>query len=259
MAEELVQTSTKNALVKKAYAERFFAQTEGKTPQDLIDIHEQWLRGQLESLDVPIDDNTWGHFYENAIATSLSKKVLSLRLLEQQATDSAGNILQALAWYHAPERASWSAPKIYFKLDSPVFVNHQQIVETATSVSKQDRGRWYPPGAPLSYLRGKVGIGASDEAPFLFRINEQYEGIQGWLGRNNNSNAPRGVRASFGHEAGILQVSFENPREFMGWHQKENGKLVYFLTELNAFVSDLSSAIYDKKKEVIAVDTWRAY
>jgi len=261
MVEEAIQATSKNASVKRAYAERFFTHEEGKgsEPQGLIDRHEQWLKGKLEEFRVPVDDRTWNHFYDNALACNLGKKVFSLRLLERQVADSVGNILQALAWYHAPEGASWSSPKIYFKLNSPIFVNHQQIMETATTMAHGYRGRWLPPGTYKSYLQGRVGIGVSDKAPFLFRINEHYEGVQGWLDRNVENGILRGVRGSFDHETGIFQVSFGNPNEFMGWGKKSKNGLVYKLTELNLFLSDLTTSISEGKKEAIAVDIWRAY
>lgn len=88
------------------YAVRFFAQEERGNPTTFIKAHEEWLQNLLESVGLQADYRTWSHFHDNSISRSLESDAPSLRQIQQATYKTVGDVLQALAWFHAPENSS---------------------------------------------------------------------------------------------------------------------------------------------------------
>lgn len=254
-----------NALAKRLYSERFFG--DNLTPSDLITQHEKWLITELEACGVPVDNRTWSNFYNSAVNRSLDQKnAKPTGKLQQQTFKSVENILQALAWYHYPEGASWKTPEISFQLQSPIFVDHDRLVKAAKLGRRRNDGRWFSPSE--EHKSDLVGFGSEpqDDTEFIFQVNEHYEGVQGWFYRKDGTKL-HGVEGQYDCRTNILKISFANPNDFMGWQKTEDrkqyveedrSKLVYTLEYLNQFLVDLITAVSEQKSGAIAVETWRA-
>lgn len=271
MVDTIEVRSNTNALAKRLHAERFFKTSESSINADptiLIAQHEQWLAGELERHGLKIDDRTWSNFHDNAIERSLDNKVLkSTGRLERQTFQSVGNILQALAWYHCPEGASWKVPEINLQLNSPIFVDNERFTEAAKSGKRFNSNRWM--GPMVKHKSDLAGFGGTckDEAEFIFQVNEHYEGVRGSLTRKDGAKMS-GIRCGYNCETNILTVSFSNPNDFMGWESKKDedkwieedkDKLVYGLAYLNQFLADLVRVVSEQRTGAIAIETWRAY
>lgn len=252
---------SKNALARRLYAEKFFGQVEAAIPDAIIDSHESWLRGELEQFGVPIDDRTWSHFYDNAVSRSLGQKMpYSLGQVEQRTYESIRNILQALAWYHAPNESSWNLPQMRFAHAGQIFLNHVELLPLMKRGALRNKGRWFSPME--HYKTDLMYLSDTDDHPgssFVFTVNQHYEGIKGSINYNDGISDFRGVEASFNPITDILQVSFTNPNDFMGWCNGAKGESEYRLRRLNHLVTDLSEALAGGKQEMIEVKTWKAY
>ncbi len=259
--ERSVQHS--NSRAKRLYAENFFEVGEGK-PQDLIKGHEKWLEGELKKFGLKPDYSTWRQFHDNAIERSLDQKVdYSLGVLERQTFQSVRNVIQALAWYHCPEGASWKEPVINISLNSSIFVDNDRVVAAAKRGRNTNRQRRFMGNDRYkSDMKGYVGE-AGEDAKFVFEINEHYEGTQGTLWLNEASVKgwpPAGVKASYDVDKNMLRVSFTNPNDYMGWQQNPTtGNLEYKLDYLNRLLQTLTTATQEGQIDIIGVQTWRAY
>lgn len=264
MAPSELLTPKTNALARRLYAEQFLRQEGHSSPQELIDAHEAWLISEFALFDAPINDMTWRVFHDSTIDYQKASEVpYSFKTLESRVVHSTRNILQSLAWHHAPETASWNKPQINFRPTSEVLVNHSEITRIAQQRAQIDSNRWWGPMERYkSYMRGCQGIGCSSSAPFIFEVNEHYEGMNGSIRYNEPfiyGRKPTGVKCLYLPESGIFEVAFSNPSDFMGWYDNGSGNLEYRLTHLNRLLADLNQAISMGETGVIAIDTFDAY
>lgn len=213
-----------NARERFLYADRFFAQEERGNPTTFIKAHEEWLKNLLESVGLQADDRTWSHFHDNAISRSLGSDAPSLRQIQQATYKTVGDVLQALAWFHAPENASWQSPVVTFQAGEEIFTH-------------------------------------SGDAEYLFTRNGHYSNSQhwqGWFAQTEGSDQMRELRAVYEMRKQLFSLQFQNPNGFMGWVEVD-GKLVYKLEVLNQILADVSKRIAETDQNFVNLADWRAY
>lgn len=252
-------------LQKRAFSDGFFRSQEGATDVDgLIGKHELWLREQLSRYGLPADDRTWNHFYDGNVATSLGADVPSLSVLNRRTYESVRNVLQALAWHYAPEGASWKTPQ--FAVNVPRALGklvEQEAIDNIATNAAEGRSRWFyqdPQNHYKSLLRHYHPPEDTLGAQFVLTVNTHYEGIQGSLAyADKDKYACRGINGRYDPDKHIFTVSFSNPADFMGWYVRKDGALGYKLDYLSGFIHDITEALKSDQRDIIGIDTWKAY
>ncbi len=248
-----------NAKAKLLYSEKFFGEN---SPEILLRAHEQWLRQNLQNFGAPIDDMTWSVFNNVEIDRQKTRfGAPELRSLERKTYESVGNILQALAWYHFPDHASWTERAIMLPITPEIFVDHKGVTASIQESRKINR-RW---SDQMEHYKSDLfcyGKRVNSDAKFIFEVNEHYEGVTGTLRLNEeyvHGRVPHGIKCTYNTQLKMLNLSFQNPNDFMGWMSDAAGNTEYRLGNLNRFLLELVTGIKNGDQDLISVQTWRAY
>jgi hypothetical protein len=199
-----------NALQKLNLAEKFFQLESSGSPDELLDRHEQWLKGELEKIGV---DGRKRHLHSISYYNELPNKEDHPILSEiyNKAIATSENIATALIWKYLPNYASWKTPPTITIPSRMVLIDHDRI---KSQIDENIRD-WYSPmnnyKSPLAGYKPKEG----EKGDIIMTVNEHFEGPRGHI---TTASYPWVTEGEWQYLQGGDMLSIKVfPRNLTGW------------------------------------------
>jgi hypothetical protein len=174
---ETIETpQSNNALQKLRLAEKFFQLESGGSLDELIDKHEQWLKGELGKIGV---DGRKKHLFSIHYDNDVPNKddYPSLNEIYNKAITTSENIATALTWEYLPRYASWKTPPVVTIPSKMILIDHGDIKKQIDENINEWHGYNDNYKSPLAGYKPKDG----EDGDIIMTVNEHFEGPRGHI------------------------------------------------------------------------------